>query len=78
MGKCLTDGDWGKNKGKDVGKFRAVLVESLAGTEDSDGALKMNLRRSQARGLQRAGDAGPKIQEAVLIFRSGFRGHGGS
>ena len=41
----MTGGDWGKNKGKDVGKCRAILVGSLAGSEDSDGALKINLMR---------------------------------
>lgn len=41
MVKHLTGGDWGRNKGKDVGKCREISVESMAGAEDPNGALRV-------------------------------------
>lgn len=47
MLKHLTGGDWGKNKGKDVGKCTPIL--SLAGAEDSKRAVKVDKSDKVAR-----------------------------
>lgn len=57
----LTGGDWGKKQRQGGGarKRRAVLMASLAGAENSDGALKVD-KSDEVAGLQTAWNSGPK------------------
>lgn len=41
MVKYLIGGDWGRNKGKDVGKCRVISVESMVGVEDLNGVFRV-------------------------------------
>lgn len=74
MVKRLTGGDWGTNKGENVGKCRVILVESLAAADDSRGTVTVDKSDEVAR-LQSAErvECWTQTLGSSCLFRSELR-----